>query len=305
MVSIIVPCYNCERFVHRAIDSVLKQTFVEWELLLVNNNSTDGTQHVLETFSKSNPEKISVFQQVIKGAPAARNKGLENAKGKWIQYLDADDELLPEKLEQQVKLAEDEEADCVIGNAFLIEEKNATLHKSLRPLYKKDIWIGLIKSHLGITSSILWKRKALEEINGWNEKLTSSQEYDLMFRLMKSEGKVVIDDNTSTLIYKSDSSISKNPDKSKVINIIDNRVKLRLQILDYLTGINQLTEERKTNIFKYIFLELTGNKINIREYELTKLEGKSLKFPFKLRLNHFIKSKKRLVINSIKSLIKS
>jgi glycosyltransferase involved in cell wall biosynthesis len=303
MVSIIIPCYNCENFVHRAIASVIGQTYREWELLLVNNNSVDGTQQVLESYQKQNPEQIFVFQEGKKGAPAARNKGLSYAKGKWVQYLDADDELLPEKLEQQIQLAEDEGADCVIGNATLVELKAGKLEHNLRPLYKKDIWIGMITSQMGITSAILWKKEILDKIKGWNEEVTSSQEYDMMFRMLKSGGKVVIDDHVKTLIHKTDSSISKDPDRSKMVRIIDNRVKLRLQIMEHLIKINQLTEERKAMIHRYIYLELYGNKIDVKEYQSTKLNGLVLEIPLTLRVSNFWKDTKKNIKASLKSLL--
>lgn len=300
MVSIIIPCYNCESFIHRAIQSVVDQTYKDWELLLVNNNSTDGTQLVLESY-KEKIQNISIFQETKKGAPAARNKGLKYAKGKWVQYLDADDELLPQKLEKQVKLAEHENVDCVIGNAFLVEEKAGTLQKTLRPLYNKDVWIGLIKSQLGITSAILWKREILEKVQGWNENMTSSQEYDLMFRLLKSGAKAGFDSEVLTLIHKADSTISKNVNKNKMVDIVDNRIRLRLQIMEYLQSIDQLSPVRKSMAFTYIYQELRANQIDIKEYERTRLQGASLRIPGKVRLNTFLKDTKRSLLKLYKA----
>jgi glycosyltransferase involved in cell wall biosynthesis len=305
MVSIIIPCYNCEGFINRAIDSVLNQTFNDWELLLVNNNSTDNTQQVLELCQSKNPERIFVFQESKKGAPAARNKGLQNAKGKWIQYLDADDELLSDKIEKQLTLAKENKADCVIGNAVLVEKKGEKIVKSVRRLYTADIWIGLTTSQLGITSAILWKKEILDKINGWNEQLTSSQEYDLMFRMLKAGGKVIFDESTNTLIYKTDSSISKNPDQSKMLRILDNRVNLRIQIFEYLKQTDQLTKEREAMIHRYIYQELAGNSINVKEYQSEKLKGFSINVPYNLRLNTYWNDTVRLLKGNIKSLIKS
>jgi glycosyltransferase involved in cell wall biosynthesis len=305
MVSIIIPCYNCEGFINRAIDSVLNQTFNDWELLLVNNNSTDNTQQVLELCQSKNPERIFVFQESKKGAPAARNKGLQNAKGKWVQYLDADDELLSDKIEKQLTLAKENKADCVIGNAVLVEKKGEKIVKSVRRLYTADIWIGLTTSQLGITSAILWKKEILDKINGWNEQLTSSQEYDLMFRMLKAGGKVIFDESTNTLIYKTDSSISKNPDQSKMLRILDNRVNLRIQIFEYLKQTDQLTKEREAMIHRYIYQELAGNSINVKEYQSEKLKGFSINVPYNLRLNTYWNDTVRLLKGNIKSLIKS
>ncbi|QRQ99468.1 glycosyltransferase family 2 protein [Dyadobacter sandarakinus] len=305
MVSIIVPCYNCEHFVERAVNSVLGQTYTDWELILVNNNSTDGTQLVLEKIASTYPDKVQVYQEFKKGAPAARNKGLRAAKGEWVQYLDADDELLPDKLKVQVELGETQQADCVIGNANLIELKNGVLAQTRRPLNTEDVWSGLITSHLGITTAILWRKSRLDHIQGWDENLTSSQEYDMMFRLLKNGAKVIFDPAENTLIHKTDSGISKNPDKNKMLGIIDNRVKLRLQIEQHLKQISQLTEARKNLIYRYIFLELTGNKIDIAEYRKTRLDGASLDFPMQWKLDHFVKTSRKSIVRGIKSVIGS
>ncbi|GGB88050.1 glycosyltransferase family 2 protein [Dyadobacter sediminis] len=303
MVSIIIPCYNCEGFINRAIDSVIRQTFEDWELLLVNNNSTDNTQKVLELCQSKNPERIFIFQENKKGAPAARNKGLQNAKGKWVQYLDADDELLPDKIKNQLNSAEQNNADCIIGNAELIEKKGEKTVRSIRPLYSADVWIGLTTSQLGITSAILWKKEILDKINGWNEQLTSSQEYDMMFRMLKAGGKVIFEESTNTLIHKTDSAISKNPDKSKMLKIIDNRINLRLQIFEYLTETGQLTKEREAMIHKYIYQELAGNGINVKKYQSEKLKGFSIDVPYNLRFNAYWNDTKRTLKSNVKSLI--
>src|SRR5436190_23584848 len=103
MVSVIIPCYNCEKYITRAIESVLLQTHVNYEIIVVNNNSTDNTVNILNTYVSRHPHLIRLFHEYKKGAPAARNKGLYEANGEWIQYLDADDELMPDKLERQLK----------------------------------------------------------------------------------------------------------------------------------------------------------------------------------------------------------
>src|SRR4051794_32661932 len=114
--SVIIPCYNGEKFIKRAIESVLKQSFTDYELILVDNNSTDSTLSIMYDYAKKYPAIISVYIEYKKGASAARNKGLYHAKGEWLQFLDSDDELLPDKLTYQIKIATDAEADVVAAN---------------------------------------------------------------------------------------------------------------------------------------------------------------------------------------------
>jgi cellulose synthase/poly-beta-1,6-N-acetylglucosamine synthase-like glycosyltransferase len=102
LVSIIIPCYNASSFLKDAVQSVLDQTYMHWELILINDHSTDDTANVIQECVQLNPEKIRDGMTSGKGACAARNTGLAMAKGKFIQFLDADDLIHPRKLEMQL-----------------------------------------------------------------------------------------------------------------------------------------------------------------------------------------------------------
>lgn len=94
IISAIVPVYNGEKYIFRCIESILAQTFKDFELLIVNDGSYDNTSGLCEHFAQ-NDQRIKVFQQDNRGVSAARNLGIENAKGKYILFIDADDEVLP------------------------------------------------------------------------------------------------------------------------------------------------------------------------------------------------------------------
>ena len=100
LVSIIMPAYNCGRFIREAIDSVLAQTYTAWELLIVDDCSTDNTAAVIASYRD---ERIHYMRnERNSGAALSRNKALREAKGKYIAFLDADDTWMPEKLERQI-----------------------------------------------------------------------------------------------------------------------------------------------------------------------------------------------------------
>ena len=94
--SIILPTYNRAYLLPKAIESVLSQTFVDWELIIVDDGSTDNTKELIEAYSN---ERIRYIYQINQERSAARNKGIENATGEYICFLDSDDYFLPEKLE--------------------------------------------------------------------------------------------------------------------------------------------------------------------------------------------------------------
>lgn len=295
MISVVIPCFNCEKFVMRAINSVEKQNFTDWEIIAVNNNSTDNTRTVLEQVEKQLPHKFKLLDELKKGAPAARNTGLKYARGEWIQFLDADDELLPSKFQDQIDIIRNQDVDVLISEAIVYKWVHGKTLESTRKVYKSDFWSGLILSLLGITSTNLWRKNMLEDIGGWNETMSSSQEYDLLFRMMKKEAKVVFDNKTNTIIHQADSVISKSFDKEKVSRIVDNRIQLRLDIKQYLMETGQLNLERKRLIDNYIYCELMFNKDTIPTYVKSRMNSLLLDVDIKDRMKQNFEYAKRMV----------
>uniref|UniRef100_UPI0040578B36 glycosyltransferase family 2 protein n=1 Tax=Acetatifactor sp. TaxID=1872090 RepID=UPI0040578B36 len=112
LVSIIVPVYNVKKYIAETMDCVRNQTYEVWELLLVEDGSTDGTVEIIETYMEETGEKrIRLIKQPENGGAArARNKGLAEAQGRYIAYLDADDLWVPEKLERELAFMKKKQA---------------------------------------------------------------------------------------------------------------------------------------------------------------------------------------------------
>lgn len=119
-VSIIIPAYNAGRWLTDAVNSVLAQTFTDWELIVVNDGSTDGTRKVLTTF---HDPRIQVLDQANAGVSAARNAGIAAARGNYIGFLDADDAMSQENLRQKVALLRKTGVDWVFGDMALCSER--------------------------------------------------------------------------------------------------------------------------------------------------------------------------------------
>lgn len=123
LVSIITPSYNCGRFIIETVNSVLSQTYKNWELIIYDDQSTDDTLSVLMSQLKDN--RIHVYQSIVhKGAAASRNEALKIAKGKWIAFLDSDDVWEPTKLERQIQFMEENGYHFTCHNYIEINEES-------------------------------------------------------------------------------------------------------------------------------------------------------------------------------------
>ena len=120
LVSIITPVYNCDKFIAETINSVIAQTYINWELIIVDDCSTDDTEKVVRSFQD---QRIHQYQNVVNsGAAVSRNRALREAKGRWIAFLDSDDLWLPNKLDRQIKFMVDNSVSFSYTNLGVIDE---------------------------------------------------------------------------------------------------------------------------------------------------------------------------------------
>lgn len=187
-VSIIIPTYNRARYVTKAIDSVLAQTYKDYEIIVVDDGSKDDTREALKPYI----DKIRYIYQENAGVSAARNTGIRAAKGEWVAFLDSDDEWLPEKLAVQM--------DCVlkhpeivahVTNAKIVlsDDKSVdlfTLRGSRRygienPIIKRPL-IDVFRFQF-FTSSLMAHKKELADIGGLDESMHIREDADIMRRL--------------------------------------------------------------------------------------------------------------------------
>jgi len=228
-VSVIIPCFNVQDFIEECIDSVVSQTYTNIEIICIDNNSKDKTLDKLNILIEKYPQLVIVKEPKL-GAPVARNKGLSLAKGEWIQFLDADDLLKPSKIEHQIELlSKENNKNAMFIAASSLKQNQKGEQKIHHP--ESNEWKGVFSTNLGNTCANLFNKEALLGIGGWNEKLQSSQEYDLMFRLIKIHGTPIIDTEILTIIRERESGqISQRNPKEKWKQYLN----LRLEIMQFL-----------------------------------------------------------------------
>lgn len=115
MVSIIIPVYNSEKDIGRCLDSIVKQTYIDYEIIIVNDGSEDSSQNIIDEYKKRYPKKIKSYYQQNRGASVARNKGLEYASGEYVFFIDNDDYIEIDYIKTFVEAIETKEVDIVIG----------------------------------------------------------------------------------------------------------------------------------------------------------------------------------------------
>ena len=123
MISVIIPAYNCEQSISRCLDSVLAQTYTDLEILVVDNNSTDHTAKIIQAYALKDA-RIHYLLCADRGASFARNMGIQNATGRYIFFLDADDWILPQALSALCTCADENEAQIVTCNLLMHTEKS-------------------------------------------------------------------------------------------------------------------------------------------------------------------------------------
>lgn len=230
-VSVVIPCRNVAEHIPKAFASVMQQTHPDVDVVCVDDGSTDGTPRVLATLVEAHPGRARVITQPNRGASAARNAGLRATTGPYVQFLDADDALHPGKLAAQVALAEREGLpDLVVGDFEQVMPDGLLL--PALALYQEP-WMALIRTRMGTTSANLWKREAVEHVGGWNEEMASSQDYELMFRLLRNGARVAWDPHIRTQVLKrAHGSISRTGVEANW----DRYIALRRAILEHLKG---------------------------------------------------------------------
>ena len=185
LVSIIIPCFNAERWVSEAIHSCLTQSYQPIEIIVIDDGSTDKSLEVIKSFG----DKIRWETGPNRGGNHARNRGFALSKGEYIQFLDADDILDPKNIELQTPCLMRDQADVVVGSwRKLVENKDGSFTKeSLKEIkIGPDALCSLLNSEAWAPpASHLYKRQYVELIGGWDESLKCLQDVRFNAELIK------------------------------------------------------------------------------------------------------------------------
>lgn len=190
LVSVIIPTYKRSDYLIRAIESVLRQTYSPIEIIVVDDNDGDNefraaTIKNLNPYIENNQVKYCKHDYNM-GLPAARNTGIKNSAGKYISFLDDDDEFLPEKTALQVHCFQNLESNVglVYGSYSRIDTKSNS-SRIIRPKHRGDLHLLLGLNHIGPPSMVMCTKEAIEKIEGFDETFLHREDIDFYYRIAK------------------------------------------------------------------------------------------------------------------------
>lgn len=205
MISVIIPTYNRANVIRRSIDSVLNQTYKDLELIIIDDNSSDNTEQIINDINDKRLRYIKLNEN--KGACFARNYGITISKGEYIAFQDSDDEWCLDKLKLQYDYLEKRNLDVVSCRVEIFADKNIIFPRRV------DLTLDSVYLDNRITTqTILGKRICFEKVK-FDETLLRFQDWDLVINLFK-EYKIEILDKVLVKVYQQDDSITKNPKKA-------------------------------------------------------------------------------------------
>jgi glycosyltransferase involved in cell wall biosynthesis len=188
-VSVVIPVYNTEKYIGEAIEGILNQTYKDFELILVNDCSTDRTLEILKEYQKKdNRIKILTNEKNLK-VSATTNRGIKEAKGEYIVKQDADDWSYPDRIEKQVKYM-DTHPEVVLssGNMEMCDENMTVRNRTHFPTSHTEIMNVLLQFNPMVHSAMIYRRETFLEVGGYGG-LNTSEDYLLTMK-MASKGKL-------------------------------------------------------------------------------------------------------------------
>ncbi len=278
LVSVIIPTYNRAHLLPRAITSVLSQTLKDFELIIVDDGSTDNTREVVESFQKKDKRIRYIWQENSGGPAKPKNMGIKNSRGKYIGFLDDDDEWLPEKLKKQLKVFEQSKNLGIVGcSAFYVDSntKKTRINK-IKRREDKNYSIDFLKgTFLGSSSSIVIPMYIFNNIGLYDESFSVADDWDLYLRIIQKYDFESIDDplfnyyihgdnisgidNASTMAEENIKIISKNKEK------YERNLRIKSNILSSAGFLYAMAGDKK-NAKKCFLNSINCNPFNFRNY---------------------------------------
>ncbi len=260
VVSIIMPIFNASKFLNEAINSVLKQTFQNYELILIDDGSTDNSYEICEMFAK-NDNRIKIIHKENSGVSDTRNYGLKIAAGKYICFLDADDIFSPLFLESMLKIIDDENISLVCCDCETFEENIPFFaRKNIGTIKKyegRDKYNIIFEKYSGYAVNKIFLKKIIDDNNiKFSRDIKMCEDMLFVFEYLKFVNNAITTDNVYYFYRNINTSASKSLKNIGWFTIFN--------VFDELIDKQELTSEffvKKLNFFYYYYLCMAKYRI--------------------------------------------
>lgn len=219
-VSVIIPFFNREKFLQHTLKSVYEQNYRPIELILVDNNSTDDSLKIAETFAENYSDtqfSVKIVTEEKPGATAARNKGLSLAQGDFVYFFDSDDYMSPDYISWALETILKDKADAVATPTCMYWKDGRTKARK----YLKHLTVeGQILTGQLATQSVFYRSEFVRQLNGWNDSMLYWNDWEMGIRLLLSDGKISwYKDKVFHSIFQHDESITGHSYSTSFSNI--------------------------------------------------------------------------------------
>ncbi len=290
--SVVIPLYNKESSIIKTIDSVIAQTHKDFELIIVNDGSTDNSLAIIQNI---NDKRITIINTKNQGVSSARNTGVKNAKHPYITFLDADDYWHPNHLETMNNLISNYPESNWFATAYEIEHYKGLLVPIKTPLNKKGTeWSGIIDDYfansmvdaLAWTSAVCMKKDFFNTLGGFDEKLSNTEDTDLWIRATLQSALCFSNSITATYKINSGNHLSKKGIENETILDFDKYEKQHpenislKQYLDYNRYSVALRYKRFGDkyLFNKYFKAISEQNLSHKQRTLLKMPNNLLSF---------------------------
>lgn len=238
LISILIPCFNAGPWVHRSIETALGQTWPTKEVIVLDDGSTDNSLEIIRRYEG----RVRIATQANGGANASRNHLTRLSRGEWLVYLDADDELALDCVAKEMEFSG--AADVVYATMEL-----ATFHGTEKVETQlvpaddyPDPWVAAFHWKFPNTSSVMFNRRALLKVGGWDERLKNCTDYELFFKMLLTGVRFKAAPKARTLYrqWSVTQAVNEAP-----MRLIRTRLELMWKIANALTDAGSMTCERK------------------------------------------------------------
>jgi glycosyltransferase involved in cell wall biosynthesis len=272
-ISVIIPTYNVENFILETIESVIQQTFSDFEIIVINDGSTDRTLELLNTIKDP---RLKIFSYENAGVSVARNRGIARATGEFIAFLDSDDLWTSDKLELQITaLQQRPEAGVAYSWTCCIDEQGKFMYHHEKVSFEGKVYPQLlVKNFFGCGSIPLIRKQAIESVGTFNSSLVPVEDWDYWLRLAERWHFVLVP-KTQIFYRKLTNSLSSKPElmKKSFIQVHENAFKVAQPELQFLKN------QSLANIYEFLaYLSLA----NIPGQDGAKLASQELQMAVKL-----------------------